>query len=404
MQRPGFWDDQAKAAEISAQHARAQKRLEGFRALTRDVDDLGELAELAAEDEEMAKELACQLTSVERRLAELEEERLFSGRFDAGDAVVTVNAGAGGTDSQDWAEMLAAHVPALGGASRLQGRDEGGVTRGGGRPQVRDLRGPGRERLRAVRRRARRPPADPHLALRLVRAPAYELRPGGGGAAGRGRRRGGDRRRRTSASTPIAPRVPAGQHVNKTDSAVRVTHVPTGIVAQSQNERSQIQNRATAMQILRSRLLERKELEQAEELAKERGEQKSAEWGSQIRSYFLHPDQRVKDHRTNFEVGDTNRVLDGDIDAFVREYLNFAASIVEELAQTCRCPDKRRFAPRSGRRRASTRSRPRPRRPTAPGRGSTRPAIWRSSSPRASTSAWRSGCSPRSTSGSSRGR
>jgi peptide chain release factor 2 len=96
-------------------------------------------------------------------------------------------------------------------------------------------------------------------------------------------------------------------------------------VAQSQNERSQIQNRATAMQILRSRLLERKELEQAEELAKERGEQKSAEWGSQIRSYFLHPDQRVKDHRTNYEVGDTNRVLDGDIDAFVREYLNLAA-------------------------------------------------------------------------------
>ena len=117
-----------------------------------------------------------------------------------------------------------------------------------------------------------------------------------------------------------------GQHVNKTDSAVRVTHVPSGIVAQSQNERSQAQNKATAMQILRSRLLERKELERAEELAKERGEQKSAEWGSQIRSYFLHPDQRVKDHRTGFEVGDAQRVLDGDIDGFVRAYLNQAAA------------------------------------------------------------------------------
>src|SRR4051794_21033467 len=106
MQQPGFWDDQAKAAEISAQHARAQKRLEGFRALSTDVDDLGELAELAAEDEEMASELTSQLSSVEWRLADLEEERLFSGRFDAGDAVVTVNAGAGGTDSQDWAEIL----------------------------------------------------------------------------------------------------------------------------------------------------------------------------------------------------------------------------------------------------------------------------------------------------------
>src|SRR5881392_205709 len=106
MQRPGFWDDQAAAAEISAQHARAQRRLEGFRELSQDVDDLGELAELAADDEEMAGELIGQLASVERRLSELEEERLFSGRFDAGDAVVTVNAGAGGTDSQDWAEML----------------------------------------------------------------------------------------------------------------------------------------------------------------------------------------------------------------------------------------------------------------------------------------------------------
>jgi peptide chain release factor 2 len=106
MQRPGFWDDQAKAAEISAEHARAQRRLGGFRELERDVDDLAELAELADDDEEMAGELGSQLASVERRLAELEEERLFSGRYDAGDAVVTVNAGAGGTDSQDWAEML----------------------------------------------------------------------------------------------------------------------------------------------------------------------------------------------------------------------------------------------------------------------------------------------------------
>ena len=117
-----------------------------------------------------------------------------------------------------------------------------------------------------------------------------------------------------------------GQHVNKTDSAVRITHIPTGIVAQSQNERSQVQNKATAMQILRSRLLERRELERAEELAKERGEQKSAEWGSQIRSYFLHPDQRVKDHRTGHESGDTEGVLNGEIDAFIRDYLNKTAA------------------------------------------------------------------------------
>src|SRR5436190_17195479 len=106
MQRPGFWDDQSNAAEISAQHARVQRRLEGFRRLESDVADLEELADLATEDDEMAGELAEQLASVERRLSELEEERLFSGPYDAGDAVVTINAGAGGTDSQDWAEML----------------------------------------------------------------------------------------------------------------------------------------------------------------------------------------------------------------------------------------------------------------------------------------------------------
>jgi peptide chain release factor 2 len=112
-----------------------------------------------------------------------------------------------------------------------------------------------------------------------------------------------------------------GQHVNKTDSAVRITHIPTGVVVQCQNERSQTQNKNVAMQLLRARLLELEERKRAEELAAERGETKSAEWGSQIRSYTLHPDQRVKDHRTGYEVGDAQRVLDGDLDGFVREYL-----------------------------------------------------------------------------------
>ena len=325
MQREGFWQDQAKAAGIQQEHARAQRRLEGFRSLTQDVDDLEELADLAAEDEEIAGELATQLASIERRLSELEEQRLFSGRFDAGDAVVTVNAGAGGTDSQDWAEMLL----------RMYLR---WAERRGFKVEMKEA-SPGEEAgLKSATFVARGENAYGLFAAergvhRLIRISPFDS----------------SARRHTSfAQVDVAPLVEedievdiddadlrvdtyrasgaGGQHVNKTDSAVRITHVPTGLVAQSQNERSQAQNKATAMQLIRSRLVERKELERAEELAHERGEQKSAEWGSQIRSYFLHPDQRVKDHRTNYEVGDTQRVLDGDIDAFVREYLNFAAS------------------------------------------------------------------------------
>jgi peptide chain release factor 2 len=325
MQRPGFWDDQAKAAGISARHSRAQRRLEGFRQLESDVGDLAELAELAAEDEEMASELASQLASVERRLEDLEEERLFSGPYDAGDAVVTVHAGAGGTDSQDWAEMLL----------RMYLR---WAERRGFKVEMKEA-SPGEEAgLKSATFIARGENAYGLFAAergvhRLIRISPFDA---------------SSRRHTSFAQLDVAPLVEGdvdveidegdirvdtyrasgagGQHVNKTDSAVRITHEPTGIVVQCQNERSQAQNKAVAMQLLKARLLELKEREREEELARERGEVKSAEWGSQIRSYFLHPDQRVKDHRTNHEVGDAQRVLDGDLDGFVREYLNLAAS------------------------------------------------------------------------------
>ena len=324
MGAPGFWDDQERAARVSADHARAHRRLETFRGLEGDVADLADLAEMAADDEAMAEELAGQVRAIEGRLAELEEERLFSGRYDSGDAVVTVNAGAGGTDSQDWAEMLLRMYLrwAESRGFKVEMKEASPGEEAGLKSATFIARGENAYGLFAAERGVHR----------LIRISPFDA----------------SKRRHTSfAQLDVAPLVEGdvevevdegelrvdtyrasgagGQHVNKTDSAVRITHEPTGIVVQCQNERSQAQNKAVAMQLLRARLLEREERLRADELAKERGDVKSAEWGSQIRSYFLHPDQRVKDHRTGHEMGDAQRVLGGDLDGFVREYLNQAA-------------------------------------------------------------------------------
>ena len=325
MGKPGFWDDQEAAAATSAAHARAQRRLETFRELESEVADLGDLAEMAAEDEELEAEVAAQLSAVERRLAELEEARLFSGKYDAGDAVVSVHAGAGGTDSQDWAEILLRMY--------LRWAERRGF-------EVEMLEAsPGEEAgLKSATFIARGENAYGLFAAergvhRLVRISPFDS----------------SARRHTSfAQVEVGPVVDegveveiddadlrvdtyrasgaGGQHVNKTDSAVRITHIPTGVVVQCQNERSQTQNRAVAMQLLRSRLIELEERKRAEELAKQRGEVKDVAWGSQIRSYVMHPYTMVKDHRTEHEVGDVQRVLDGDLDDFVRDYLNKTAA------------------------------------------------------------------------------
>ena len=320
MSGEGFWDDQEHAARVSAEHARASRRLETFRALEAELIDLEQLEELAADDESIATELAEQLSAFEARLDELEEARLFSGRYDASDAVVSVHAGTGGTDSQDWAEMLL--------RMEMRWAEKRGMA-----VELKEV-SPGEEAgIKSASFVAR---GDNAYGLysaekgvhRLVRISPFDSA----------------RRRHTSfALVEVSPLVDeavevevdeadlqidtyrasgaGGQHVNKTDSAVRITHRPTGIVVQCQNERSQSSNRATAMAMLRSKLLEAEEQRRREEIAREKGEAQDVGWGSQIRSYVLQPYTMVKDHRTDHEVGNVERVLDGDLDGFVRAEL-----------------------------------------------------------------------------------
>jgi peptide chain release factor 2 len=320
MGESGFWDDQERAAKVSAEHARASRRLAVFRALESDVEDLQPLAELAEEDPDMAAELEEQVRSVQSRLEELEEQRLFSGRYDAGDALVTVNAGAGGTDAQDWAEMV------------LRMEMRWAEKRGFGVDLLEAS--PGEEAgIKSATFRVRGENAyglygSEKGVHRLVRLSPFDS---------------ANRRQTSFAGVEVSPVVEetadvqiddddlqidtyrasgaGGQHVNKTDSAVRITHRPSGIVVQCQNERSQSSNKAEAMAMLRSKLVELEERRRREEIARERGEAQDVNFGSQIRSYVLHPYTMVKDHRTDHEMGDANRVLDGDLDGFVRAYL-----------------------------------------------------------------------------------
>ena len=320
MGSAGFWDDPDAAAKVGAEHTRTQRRLDTFTKLQSDAEDLEGLAELADEDPEIAAEFDEAIDSVEVRLQAAEEQRLFTGDYDAGDALVTVNAGAGGTDAQDWAEMVL----------RMEMR---WAERRGFKVELLEASAGEEAGIKSATFRAS---GDNAYGLysaekgvhRLVRLSPFDS---------------ANRRQTSFAGVEVAPVVEeagdvviddddlqvdtyrasgaGGQHVNKTDSAVRITHRPSGIVVQCQNERSQSANRATAMAMLRAKLIQRQEEERQAEIAKERGETLDVNFGSQIRSYVLHPYTMVKDHRTDFEVGNANGVLDGDLDGFVRSWL-----------------------------------------------------------------------------------
>ena len=319
---PGFWDDQQHAAQVSAEHARLTRRLERYRRLTQEYQDA---QELLAMDGEMADEIAASVVPLRQELDRLQEDALFSGEYDAGDALVTIHAGTGGTDAQDWAEILLRMylrwAQARGFETELLEASPG--EEAGLKSATFSVKGENAYGIlkaeRGVHRLVRLSPFDQahrrHTSFaQVIVSPLLsddvevdldesDLRIDTYRASGAG-----------------------GQHVNKTDSAVRITHVPTGIVVQIQNERSQSSNKQTALRVLKSRLLEQEQERREEELAKERGAAQQADFGSQIRSYVLHPYQLVKDHRTEHETGNTQAVLDGDLDDFVHEYLLAKAS------------------------------------------------------------------------------
>jgi peptide chain release factor 2 len=314
---PGLWDDQARAASISAEHARLTRRLERYQRLQREYDDA---TELLAMDGELENEIETSLQPIRRELERLQEDALFTGDYDAGDAVVTIHAGTGGTDAQDWTEVLLRMylrwAEGRGFAVELIEASPG--EEAGLKSATFTVRGENAYGIlkaeRGVHRLVRLSPFDQahrrHTSFaQVIVAPLL-------GDEGQVEVDESDLRIDTYRASGAG-----GQHVNKTDSAVRITHVPTGIVVQCQNERSQASNKQTAMRILRSRLAELREEEREAELARERGAAQDIGFGSQIRSYVLHPYQQVTDHRTDLKVGNAQGVLDGDLEGFIHAYL-----------------------------------------------------------------------------------
>ena len=320
--REDFWNDPNKAKETLQEQSRLNEAVTNWKKLTSNVDELGQLYQMAWEerDEKAQEDIGSELEQLDDAVRSDELKMMLASEQDAMNAIMSIHAGAGGTEAQDWAEMLLRMY--------LRWAERKGFT-----ATIIDYL-PGDEAgLKSVTWTLRGAYAYGYAKAeigihRLVRISPFDA---------------GARRHTSFASVFVYPEVDdriiieidekdlridtyrstgaGGQHVNKTDSAVRITHIPTGIVVQCQNERSQHKNKAMAMKYLQSRLYEMKLQEQNEKLQEINKTKKGIAWGSQIRSYVLHPYKMVKDHRTNLETGNVNKILDGDIDEFIEAYL-----------------------------------------------------------------------------------
>ncbi|HEY1306559.1 MAG TPA: peptide chain release factor 2 [Vicinamibacterales bacterium] len=321
---PTFWSNQAEAQKVMQRRRRVEDDLTLLRSLGRRMDDLVVLHEWASAGEELA-DFSNGLADLRQEVEAAETKKMLGGEHDRANAIVTIHPGAGGTESQDWAEMLLRMY--------LKWAERRGFKR-----DIIDYQ-PGEEA--GIKSATVTITGDYAYGLmsaeagvhRLVRISPFDQ------AA---------RRHTSFASVFVWPELPedvdlaieekdlridtyrssgaGGQHVNVTDSAVRITHLPTGIVVSCQNERSQHKNRAQAMKVLKARLFDLKMKEQQAKLEQLGGEKRDIAFGSQIRSYVLQPYQMIKDHRTKVEVGDVNRILDGDVDGFIKSYLMQKAS------------------------------------------------------------------------------
>ena len=320
MSGPGFWDNPAQANKIMRELKYLKSCVEPFDHSTKRLEDIRELTALSKDDQEFLNHVQVELAQLESEVNKLELRSILSGQFDANNAILSINAGAGGTESCDWANMLL----------RMYTR---WAEDNNCKVKVLDILAGEGAGIKNATLSIEGDMAYGYLkgekgVHRLVRISPFDS----------------NKRRHTSfASVDVIPEIeedieidispadlridifrssgPGGQSVNTTDSAVRMTHLPTGIVAQCQNERSQLQNRQVAMKILRARLYELKRREQDERMAQEYGEKQKIEWGSQIRSYVMHPYTMVKDHRTDVETGNVAKVMDGDLRIFIEAFL-----------------------------------------------------------------------------------